>query len=115
MLEGVEAVGELGDTARHADVAAVYEDEVGQLVEDRAVAISPLDWVPLGLYDAPLLVTEVILLDRVEVSKLRAVTEDNDHSVLDDSGSMTRAVYLSTQRTETLPCLGSLLVPDQSL
>ena len=32
VVEGVETVGELGHTAGHADVAAVHEDQVGQLI-----------------------------------------------------------------------------------
>ena len=77
--------------------------------------VASLHWVSLGLYDAPLLVTEMILLDRVQVAQLRTVAEDDDHSVLDDGGSVTSAVYLPAQRTETLPSLGRLLVPDESL
>ena len=115
VVEGVETVGELGHTAGHADVAAVHEDQVGQLVQHRAVAVAALHWVALGLYDGPLPVAEVILLHSVEVAELRAVAEDDDHSVLDDGGGVASAVDLPAQRAQALPSLGRLLVPGLGL
>ena len=63
-VERVEVVGEPRSRGRRRDVASVDVDPVGNLVPDGGVAEPTPHRVPRSRNDAPLLVAEMIFLQR---------------------------------------------------